>query len=247
VSARPAAQDLRIRSASGGLLEFITTGSGLPSTVFGHGVDGSIATTRPFGSGVIGSRTFLHFRGYGASLAGQGPFTYAGLEEDLRAVADHVGATQAFGVSMGAGALCSLLAHTPLRFARLVFALPAVLDRPRTDLAPEGRQEMTGAALGQVGIQVGINGEQRKGASLAEMLSTSVPLKDRAALGAVTAPALVIAQEEDPAHPVWVAEQLTASLPNARLKVLPPGGILVRHRDVMRDLIVGFLSGGESL
>lgn len=207
MSPRPAGPGAPLQDGSGEFIEFITTGSGLPSTVFAHGVDGSIATTRPFGSGVIGSRTFLHFRGYGASAPSRGPWTDATLEEDLRAVADHVGATQAFGVSMGAGALCSLVAHTPLRFERLVFALPAVMDRPRTDPAP--------------------------------------PL---APLGAVTASTLVIAQEQDPDHPVWVAEQLAASMPNARLKVLPPGGILLRHRDVMRVLIAGFLSGeGEAL
>ncbi|MEO6144896.1 MAG: alpha/beta hydrolase [Dermatophilaceae bacterium] len=192
----------------------MTTGSGLPATVFAHGVDGSIATTRPFGSGVKGSRTFLHFGGYGASAKPVQPLTYATLEADLRAVADHVGATQALGVSMGAGALCSLLARTPLRFERLVFALPAVLDRPRTDHALDGLE-----------------------------LAAAVPLSDRATLAAVTAPALVIAQEQDPAHPVWVAEELAASLPDAHLAILPPGGILLRHRALMRELIGGFLSG----
>lgn len=214
MAVRPAGRLTSRLDGPNGSLEFITTGSGLPATVFAHGVDGSIETTRPFGSGVKGSRTFLHFRGYGASTEGERPLTYAALEEDLRAVADHVGATQALGVSMGAGALCSLLAHTPHRFERLVFALPAVLDRPRTDRALDGLE-----------------------------LSAAVPLTDRAALRAVRAPALVIAQEQDPAHPVWVAEQLAASLPHAHLEVLPPGGILLAHRRVMRQLIGGFLSG----
>ena len=50
-----------------GSLELITTGSGLPATVFAHGLGASIETTRPFGSGVKGSRTFFHFRGHGGS------------------------------------------------------------------------------------------------------------------------------------------------------------------------------------
>lgn len=214
MTVRPAGRVTSRLDGPNGSLEFITTGSGLPATVFAHGVDGSIATTRPFGSGVRGSRTFLHFRGYGASAEPERPLTYAGLEADLRAIADHVRATQALGVSMGAGALCSLLAQTPLRFERLVFALPAVLDRPRTDHALDGLE-----------------------------LSAAVPLMDRAVLGAVRAPALVIAQEQDPAHPVWVAEQLAAALPDAYLEVLPPGGILLAHRVAMRHLIGGFLSG----
>jgi pimeloyl-ACP methyl ester carboxylesterase len=61
-------------------------------------------------------------------------------------------------------------------------------------------------------------------------------------LAAVTAPVLVIAQEQDPAHPVWVAEQLAASLPDARLEVLAPGGIMWHHRAVMRELLGSFLS-----
>lgn len=214
MSAGPASRPTSLLEGPNGVIELTTTGSGVPATVFAHGATGSIQTTRPFGSGVKGSRTFFHFRGYGASAPAAKPVTYAALEADLRAVADHVGATQALGVSMGAGALCSLLARTPLRFERLVFALPAALDRPRTD-DTSARLELYAAA----------------------------PLTDRAVLGAVIAPALIIAQEQDPDHPVWVAEQLAASLKHACLEVLPPGGILVRHRSAMRELIGGFLSG----
>ena len=34
----------------------------------------------------------------------------------------------------------------------------------------------------------------------------AVPLSDAAVLAKVTAPTLVLAQEDDPAHPVWVAD-----------------------------------------
>ena len=115
----------------GGALEVLTTGSGLPSTVFAHGLAGSIETTRPFGSGVAGSRTFFSFRGHGASAAPETDWTYAALAAELDAVARHVGATRALGVSMGAGALCSLLEQQPDRFDRLVLVIPAVVDRPR--------------------------------------------------------------------------------------------------------------------
>ena len=220
MTAAPASRATAQLDGTNGPLEFITTGSGLPATVFAHGLGASIETTRPFGSGVSGSRTFFHFRGHGGSAvpaAARTSVTYEALAEDLRAVADHVGATQALGVSMGAGALCTLLADSPARFRRLVFVIPAVLDR----LRPGGAD----GALDRLG------------------LSAAVPLTDRAVLAAVTAPALVIAQEQDPAHPVGVARQLAASLPGAHLVVMPPGGILLRHRAVMRDLVGGFLSG----
>jgi pimeloyl-ACP methyl ester carboxylesterase len=251
-----------------GLIEFITTGSGFPSTVFAHGLVGSIPTTRPFGSGVGGSRTFMHFRGYGASADVKAPCTYAGLAEDLRAVADHVGATQALGVSMGAGALCSLLAATPLRFERLVFVMPAVLDQPRSDDGPSRLVEMAQyvengdiesltallleAEPASVRNQPRVQLRCRRQATamvrtpIPQALRaspTALPLTERGVLAQVNAPALVIAQEQDPAHPVRVAEQLAGALPNARLEVLAPGGLMWRHRVLMRELIGGFLSG----
>ena len=265
---RPAGPTTSLLEGLNGSLEFITTGSGLPATVFAHGLAGSIATTRPFGSGVRGSRTFLHFRGHGASAAPETSWTYAALADELRAVADHVGATQALGVSMGAGALCSLLAATPLWFERLVFVMPAVLDRPRADDALDRVVEMAQCvdsgdvesltALLLEGESVSVRTRpavqlwcRHQAAALVgtpvsralRALPTAVPLTDRGVLAAVTAPVLVIAQEQDPAHPVWVAEQLAASFPDARLEVMAPGGIMWHHRALMRDLIGGFLSG----
>ncbi len=266
MTVRPASRKTSLLETPTGSLEFITTGSGSPATVFAHGLAGSIETTRPFGSGVRGSRTFFHFRG--GSAAVETPWRYAGLADELRAVADYVGATQALGVSMGAGALCSLLEHTPLRFERLVFVMPAVLDRPRTDDALDRLVEMAQCVdsrdvqsltvLLLAGEPVAMRHQhavqlwcRRQAAAMVgtpvsralRALPTAVPLADRGVLAAVTAPALVIAQEEDPAHPVWVAEQLAASLPDAHLEVMAPGGIMWRHRALVRDLVGGFLSG----
>lgn len=267
---RPAEPATSVLDGPKGPIRYLTTGSGMPATVFAHGLAGSIRTTRPFGSGVAGSRTFLQFRGEGDALAPQTPWTYAALADELTAVADHVGAEQALGVSMGAGALCSLLGSAPLRFGRLVFVMPAVLDQPRTDGALDRLEAMAQCcddldvegltflllqgeparvraqpavelwcrrqALAMVGTTV---------STALRALPTAVPLTDRGVLAAVTAPALVIAQEGDPAHPVWVAEQLAASLPNARLEILAPGGVLWRHRAVLRRLLGSFLSGQE--
>lgn len=250
-----------------GPLEIMTTGSGSPSTVFAHGLAGSIDTTRPFGSGVAGTRTFLHFRGHGGSAAPETPWTYAALASELDAVASHARATRALGVSMGAGAMCSLLQHEPARFERLVFVMPAVLDRPRRDAAMDRLEAMAGcaeqrdveglAALllqeqpAQVRQQPAVKLWCRRqalalvGTAVARALRAlphAVPLTDRTALRAVTAPTLVLAQEDDPAHPVWVAEELADLLPDARLELLPPGGIMWRHRKRVRDVIGGFLS-----
>jgi pimeloyl-ACP methyl ester carboxylesterase len=251
------------------LPEFTTTGAGLPATVFAPGLGGSIQTTRPFGSGVSGSRTFLQFRGQSASPEVATPWTYLALAGELQAVADEVGATQALGVSLGAGALCSLLACSPLRFERLVFVMPAVLDRPRTDEALDRMVLMArcvddgdvdgltalllsgepAAVRAQPAVQLWCRRQAlvMAGTTVSAALRaipTAVPLSDRGVLAQVTAPVLVIAQEGDLAHPVWVAEQLVSVLPHARLEVLAPGGILWRHRAAVRRLLGGFLSGG---
>jgi pimeloyl-ACP methyl ester carboxylesterase len=254
-----------------GALEVLTTGSGLPSTVFAHGLAGSIETTRPFGSGVSGSRTFFHFRGHGASTAPESDWTYAALAGELEAVAGHVQATRALGVSMGAGALCALLEREPDRFERLVLVIPAVVDRPRSDAAldrlvamaqcaderdVEGMaqlllEEQPVAVRSQPAVRVWCRRQASTlvGTAVSRALRAlpgAVPLSDAAVLAAVTAPTLVLAQEDDPAHPVWVAEHLAQALPSARLEVLPAGGIMWRHRKTVRDLIGAFLSEGAA-
>jgi pimeloyl-ACP methyl ester carboxylesterase len=44
-------------------------------------------------------------------------------------------------------------------------------------------------------------------------------------LSAVTAPTLVVAQEQDPLHCVDLATDLATVLPHATLLTLPPGGV----------------------
>ncbi|MFD0787236.1 alpha/beta fold hydrolase, partial [Micromonospora azadirachtae] len=69
-------------------LERLITGAGDPVTVFAHGLGNGIATTRPFGSGVTGRKVFFQFRGHGRSDAPPGPWSYADLARDVRAIAD---------------------------------------------------------------------------------------------------------------------------------------------------------------
>jgi len=250
-----------------GDLEVLTVGHGRPATVFAHGLAGSIPTTRPYAVRVPGQRTFLHFRGHGRSAAPAGGWDYRGLARELWAVADHVGADQALGVSLGAGALCAGLAADPARFRRLVLVLPAVIDRPRDDaaMARFARLADLVEAGGTDGVAAHLLAEQPAelrddpgvrrwcreqaerlvgtpvGRALRE-LPHERPVADRAALTRVTAETLVLAQEADPAHPVSVAEELAALFPRASLTVLPPGGIMWRHRARVRDLVGSFLS-----
>lgn len=252
----------------GGRIEILTSGRGEPSSVFAHGLAGSIPTTRPYAARVAGQRTFLHFRGHGrTSVPSTTGWGYDALADELWAVADLLDATRALGVSMGAGALCAGLARDPHRFERVVLVLPAVVDRPREDAAMRRF-----AALARLvdaadvdAVTVHLVAEQPETVRTdpgvlawcrgqADLLTASgvaraletvphlVPLADRTGLASVSADVLVLAQEDDPAHPVSAAEEIAAVLTRADLHVLPPGGIMWAHRDRVRDLVGGFLS-----
>lgn len=250
-----------------GSLEYLCTGSGDPTTVFAHGLAGSIDTTRPFGSAVSGTRAFFHFRGHGASSSPESPWTYAALAAELRAVAGHVGARRALGVSMGAGALCHLLEQEPGRFDRIVMVIPAVLDTPRTDgaldrllrmgefaqdrdvdavfdlMLEEQPEPMRGRPAVRTWCRTQAETIVRTDVSRAlRTIPHEVAMDDRQALRGIHVPVLVLAQEDDPAHPVSVAEEIGRLTPDATVKVLPPGGILWSHRATVRTLVGEFLS-----
>jgi 3-oxoadipate enol-lactonase len=248
-------------------LECLATGSGQPVTVFAHGLANGIAETRPLGSGVLGRRIFFQFRGHGRSAAPAGPWTYLDLARDLRAVADLYGATRALGVSLGAGALCRLLADNPGRFDRAVFFLPAVLDTARTLVARQRLTDLLAALDAEDAAEVADVIAQDAPASVRNTpagwsylrqrleqllrdgladelldLTGQVAVPDRAPLAEVTAPALVIACRGDELHPVEVAEQLAAVLPNAELQVYDRPGVLWTERADLRERVAGFLN-----
>ncbi|HEX5741044.1 MAG TPA: alpha/beta hydrolase, partial [Pilimelia sp.] len=255
------------RTPHGVPLETLTTGTGDPVTVFAHGLGNSIAETRPLASGVTGRRVFLHLRGHGRSGAPPGPWTYADLARDLRAVADLTGATRALGVSLGAGALTRLLADSPRRFTHAVFFLPAVLDRPR---GPAARARLAAlleavasgeaaliaeAAAADIPAQVRHTPAgwaylrqrvaQLSGQGLAPALAglpEDVAVPDRAALDQVTARCLVIGAQGDEVHPARVAEELAESLPHAQLHVYDRPGVLWTARADLRTRISAFLN-----
>ncbi len=244
------------------------TGAGDPVTVFAHGLAGGIPDTRPLGSGVAGQKVFPHFRGHGRSRAPAGEWTYADLADDLRAVADRTGATRALGVSLGAGALCRLVAGTPDRFDRLVFFLPAVVDVPRQAAARERLGALFAATAARDPARVAREvlrdvpeslrhtaaarafAAQRVAALLTDGLGPSlaalpaaVAVPDAAALGAVRAPALVIACRGDDLHPVTAAERLASLLGDATLHVYDQPAVLWTARADLRARIAGFLNG----
>lgn len=250
-------------------LDTLVTGSGRPVTLAAHGLGASIAETRPLLSGVAGTRVLYAARGHGGSPLPAGPFDYAALAEDLEQVADQHDATRAVGVSMGAGALLSLLARAPDRFERVVLFLPAALDRPRTDpavrrtaalaaaLAAGSREEVERLVLEELPPDLrslpAVTAYARTRSSYLlsspgvgvalRSLPQSTPVADRSLLSTVSAPVLLLAQEGDPLHPAQVARELAAVLPRARLVVFDAPGVLFRERPRLRAELAGFLNG----
>lgn len=240
----------------------LVTGSGDPVTVVAHGMGASLAETRPLLSGVPGTRVLYEARGHGA---GPAPVTpgYAELAADLAVIADEHGATQALGASMGAATILRLLADTPDRFARVVLFLPAALDTVRKDdavrqisllsaaLASQDQGAVTAAVRAE--LPVGVDADAYVAAratfllaspglpALLAALAADVPVTSRAALTAVTAEVLVLAQEGDPLHPADVARELVGVLPRARLVVFDAPGVLFRERARLRALIATHL------
>ena len=240
----------------------LVTGTGDPVTVAAHGLGASIAETRPLLSGVLGRRVFYAARGHDGTVPA--PFSYRDLGADLLAVADDAGATRALGVSMGAGALLSLLAVDPERFERVVLFLPAAIDRPRTDEAVR-RMSLLADALERgdlpaveafvaaelpTDIDVGSYARTRArflvespGIAVAvRSLPDVTPVPDRSVLGAVSAEVLVLSQEGDPLHPAQVGRDLVAVLPKARLVVFDRPGVAFRERTRLRALVSEFLN-----
>ena len=239
-------------------------GSGTPVTVFAHGIGGSVAETRPLASRTAGTRVLLEFRGHGRSDALPGGWSYDVLADDLAAVADATGATQAVGLSLGAGALLRLLARDPQRFERLAFVRPAAVDRTRSDGATV-RLERLGAAVDRRDVdavtaflldEVPEAVRARRGTALLmrrralqlverpspQPLHDDRPLADRSVLAQVDAPSLVVAQEDDPLHRLDVAEELAAQLPQARLHVAPAGGVFWTAARAVADALAHHLS-----
>ena len=245
----------------------LVTGAGSPVTVAAHGLGASIAETRPLLSGVAGTRVFYAARGHGTSPLPDEPFSYDALGRDLEAVADEHAATRALGVSMGAGALLSLLSRRPDRFERVVLLLPAAVDRPRSDGAVRRLSALAAAldARDPEAVQAAVREEipadlrdqpvarayvrTRTAYLLASPgvraalrgLPAVAPVGDRSRLAAVTAQVLLVAQEGDPLHPAQVARELAAVLPHARLVVFDQPGVVFRERARLREEVSGFL------
>jgi pimeloyl-ACP methyl ester carboxylesterase len=186
------------------------------------------------------------------------------LADDVLAEADRLGATQALGVSLGAGALLRLLAQHPARFRRVVLALPAALHEPQPSavrraaaLAGALRARDRAAVEQLVRAEVPEEGpwvEAYRAARtdlllrsdlvrLLEALAHDVPVPAPADLARVTADVLVLGVEGDEVHPASVAREVAAAVPGARLVLFAQPRPLVHQRNRVREAVSAHLAG----
>jgi 3-oxoadipate enol-lactonase len=244
-------------------------GDGDPVTLVGHGLTGSrrdFALLAPF---VPGTKVLFDFRGHGDSgRPPSGSYSMNHFAADVDNVAEAFGATGLVGVSLGGGATLRLLRSTPDRFERLVFILPARLERSdaaRTKLlrladllVSRPIKEVAEAIVAEEerdGLFDRVPGsrERRREAILAmngEGIPRAIreviddpPIPDPTPIRRVTAPALVVGQEGDPVHRAEVARDLAATLPNAELVLFDGRETLLAQVAELTQRVAAFLVG----
>jgi pimeloyl-ACP methyl ester carboxylesterase len=223
-------------------------GDGDPVTVLAHGLTNSCRELAMLTGFVPGTKVRFCFRGHGHSSSPQSGYRFADFARDVRAVADAYEATIAVGTSLGAGAIAHLVADDPDRFAKLVFLLPAGLDRPfqyKEQLletaamidgrAPEEAMEAILSDPERVARYTAAPWMRDLDAQMLADLNTEGvprairevvedwPLRDRRDMAQVTAPTLLICRRGDVVHPVEVGEILAEVMPNAELLVFEDG------------------------
>jgi 3-oxoadipate enol-lactonase len=221
-------------------------GSGEPVTVVGHGLTQDRRVFAVPAQFMPGTKVLFDFRGHGESgRPPPGSYSFDHFAADVRTVADEYKATRVVGISLGAGATLRLLESDPDRFERLVFILPARLER--SDVAHKRLlrlAEVLETYPPDEAADIIVTEEQELGAfdtipsmresrrdALIRMHTDSIPYAIRELLDepavkrpevirSVQTPALVIGQEGDNVHKADVARELAAALPNAELEIL---------------------------
>jgi pimeloyl-ACP methyl ester carboxylesterase len=247
-------------------------GSGDPVTVFAHGLTNSCHELAAFTPLLDGTKVRFDFRGHGrSSIPDAGSYRFVDFARDLDAVASGYGATRAVGTSLGAGAITNLIARDPGRFERLVFLLPAALDRPLTDhedfdrtarlletlptddaieaiLSSSGRAEMYEQApwLREFDLLLWQDMNPVGVARAIREVVRDVAISDRELLREVHAPTLIICREGDAIHPAELGRVMAQLMPSAELIALSGEEELMASIPMLVGRVKAFLEDGAA-
>ena len=223
-------------------------GDGEPVTVLAHGLTNTCRELAQLTPLVVGTKVRFCFRAHGHSgPAASGRYGFDDFAADLDAVASAYGSTRAVGTSLGAGAICRLLAARPDRFDRMVFLLPAGLDRPFRHKARFQRiADILETLPRDQAVEALLDDPERLevydrapwlrdfdrlrwaevldpaalGPAIRQVIEDT-PVPDREVLRAVEAPVLILCREGDPIHPAEVGRAMATLFPNAELRTFP--------------------------
>jgi len=211
-------------------------------------------------------------RGHGrtSGIGDPSRLTFPVMAEDMAALLDHlaVPAAAVGGVSMGAGISLAFGLKNPARTRALVLSRPAWLNSPE----PENLKvlQLVADLVEEYGPEQGMEhfrtseryaDFERVAPSSAKTLvesftnrgpeatiktfrniPASVPFHSWEELRSIEAPALVLANRNDPIHPFEYAERLFSGLPRATWRELPPKSeSLELHQNRFREYITEFL------
>jgi 3-oxoadipate enol-lactonase len=244
-------------------------GQGEPVTVVGHGLTGSRRDFLLLAPFIPGTKVLFDFRGHGQSEAPPpGHYTMDHFAHDVDSVASAFRASALVGVSLGGGATLRLLRSKPDRFRRLVFVLPARLERSdqaRSKLLRlaellESRplEEVADIVVAEEEAEGSFerfpSSKDRRREAILAMNADGIPRAIREViddppigegepLRGVTCPALVVGQEGDPVHRAEVARELAAALPGGELILFEDRHAMMAEVAALTQRIAAFLAG----
>ncbi len=204
-------------------------------------------------------------RGHGRSPAAHGPLTIDVLADDLAGLLDAVGieAVHVVGLSLGGMTAQAFGVRYPQRTESLVLmATSAHLPPPETWdqrvqlVLADGMAAVVDTvvarwftadtlALSPETVQLVRDGFLRidpRGYAACCLAVRDMDL--RAQIGAIEAPTLVVAGEDDPVTPLEMAEDIVSRIPGAELTVVPEAAHLlaVEQPDAVNELLAAFLA-----
>lgn len=244
-------------------------GSGAPVTAVAHGLSNNRNELAAFTPMLPGTKVRFDFRGHGKTdTSRDARFRFEDFARDIDEVAKVYGATAAMGTSLGAGALGNLVCRVPDRFERMVWLLPAGLDKPFP--LKDRYHELAGGLEGKTPAQA-LQAIMSRPEKIAERIETpwrwemerllwehddfdalaraihgvvdDWPIPDREMLRDVKIPTLIVGMDGDEIHPVALARLLAELLPNAEVVVLEDQDDLFRRLPELVARVSEFLLG----
>lgn len=206
------------------------------------------------------------YHGETRPLGDPSKLTFDTLADDLLALLDHLKVEKAVigGISMGAGLSLNFAIRHPERTLGLILSRPAWLDEPfpenvrmfpimaalvrqlgwrggleafkSTTIYADVLAQSTDSAAALTGMFENPRAEET--VEKYERIPRDCPSADRAAWRSLGVPTLVLGNDQDPIHPLSMAQDLAATIPGAELQMLTPKCVdIVAHGvDVQRHM-----------